>query len=104
MDWEPTNLLPVCDHMLLERVNIQVAPVGRSYGPPTASRLPLLDNEHDDPCSGGLINPEPTSFPPCCVHIPSDCVNTQVAPIRELSPGPPIARVLASDDNEHDCP
>ena len=75
-----------------------------SESPPIASVVPSSDNDTENPCCDCPMLPLPTSFAPCCVHIPPVRVNIQVAPIPPLSDGPPTASVFPSPDSDTDDP
>src|SRR5262249_11897508 len=82
----PTSLLPSCDHAPLLRTNAHDAPaLVLSAGPPSNSRLPLLESETCTPCRAPPADPVPTSFEPCCVQVVPLRVKIHTAPAKELS-------------------
>src|SRR6516225_8761233 len=102
----PTSLAPCWVHTPPLRVNTQTAPTEvLSPGPPTMAVLPSADSATEKPCwANGPTAPVPTSLLPCWLHIPPLRVNTQAAPPRVLSFGPPTMAVLPSADRATEVP
>src|SRR6266571_368176 len=68
--------------------------------------LPSADRATEWPCCASPTAPVPTSFWPCCVHVPLLRVKTHAAPVpvalvgsMMLSDGPPTMAVLPSADS-----
>jgi hypothetical protein len=75
-----------------------------SFGPPTIAVSPSADNETEKPWVAFPTTSVPTSLLPWWVQTPLLRVKTHVAPVCELSPGPPTMAVFPSADSEMDPP
>src|SRR5664280_237906 len=97
---KPASLLPCCVQAPADWENTQTAPLPLlSWGPPATSVLASPERATEVPCPGSPAAPVPTSLSPCCFQAPAARVNTQTAPTPLLSPGPPTAAVLPSEDS-----
>ena len=95
----PVSFSPCWVQVEPERVNTHAAPRSPlSPHPPIRAVLPSEDSATLEPKSASPIAPPGMSFPPCCVQVEPERVNTHAAPT-PLSPGPPISAVLPSEDS-----
>src|SRR5205085_1822481 len=70
-----------------------------SARPPISAVFPSADSARLYPKWPAPTSPLPVSLEPCCVHVPSDRVKTQAAPMPLLSLPPPTSAVLPSADS-----
>src|SRR5262245_20068100 len=110
-----TSFSPSCVQLPPFRVNTHAAPAAPSpkgtdgshilsLGPPTIAVLPSAERATDHPWLALPTAPVPTSFLPCCAHMPRVRLNTQAAPVLLLSDHPPTMAVLPSADRATDIP
>src|SRR5262249_34935050 len=91
------SLPPCWLQALPERVKIQAAPLcPLSPTPPIRAVLPSAESATLPPKSPAPVSSLPVSLPACWLQTEPVRVNTQAAPFRASSSGPPIRAVLPS--------